>query len=322
MTFGSLSLALPLLHIHNEAHADEGSFWQELPCVLGDVLASTLEITGLVILMMSVIELINVSSAGKWMAKLHDRPFLQVVIACLLGVIPGCAGGFAVVSMFTHNLLTFGALVGGMVATFGDEAFFLFAQDPKSAMLLSGVLFGLGIAVGVVVNMLGKKWNPLRESHEFEIHKDDEHEEHHHAAAPTTGMMSMVRHFFIEHVWEHVIKKHLLSIFLWSFGVLLFLHVVEFFFDLEMLMHTHQWAKYVLLLAAVLIGLIPESGPHLIFIMMFLEGTIPFGIVLANSIAQNGHAGLPLLAQSRKNFFVMKGITMLLGLLCGLLLIL
>ncbi|MCQ2265785.1 MAG: putative manganese transporter, partial [Bacteroidales bacterium] len=81
-----------------------------------DVLRDTLTITCLVMIMMLLIEFVNVGSAGKWMQNLHNRPFLQILLATLLGLVPGCIGGFAIVSLFTHNLMSFGALVAGMIA--------------------------------------------------------------------------------------------------------------------------------------------------------------------------------------------------------------
>ena len=235
------------------------------------------------------------------------------------------------VSLYAHNLLTFGALVGGMVATFGDEAFFLFVQSPKWGFIVMGVLFALGIVVGTVVNLLyrrparvGEALNPddssevkhrVEGAHDLVIHETMDHHEHSGDGVP--GFKEKLCHFFVEHLWNHIVKQHFLTVFLWSFGVLLFLKTFGYFLDLETLLHTHVWAKYLLLLLAVLIGFIPESGPHLVFIVMFLEGSIPFGVFLGNCIAQNGHAGLPLLAQSRRSFFMMKAVTVLLGLLCG-----
>lgn len=290
---------------------------------LWDVFLDSLEITGWVVLMMSLIELINVSSSGRILKKVQGRPFLQVVVAALLGVIPGCAGGFAVVSMFTHDVISFGALIAGMVATFGDEAFFLFAQSPKWGTILSAILFGIAIATGVAFMLISKKWKFTLETHDFAIHEEmDMHEHaHEHTSAPKSGLRARIAHFFKEHIWEHVIKQHLLKVFLWSFCVLLVLMVIGLFVDVEQLLQAKAWAKYLMLLLAVVIGFIPESGPNLIFIVMFLNGTIPFGILLANSISQNGHAGLPLLAQSRKNFFMVKSITLALGLIVGAILI-
>lgn len=319
----SILLNPTLLHIHEHAslHGEEGSFSHRLLSVFSDVILNTLEITILVISMMAVIELINVSSSGKLIKRLNNRPFIQLLLACLLGIIPGCAGGFAVVSMFTHNAISFGALAGGMIATFGDEAFFLFAKNPMWAMILTGILFSIGLITGLILNVLSKKWHLPIENHEFEVHEEvvsHNHEKPSIASVKTGQKIKiLVTHFVKDHLWEHVIKKHLLSIFLWSFGVLLFLGIVSLFVDVTSFIETYAWAKYLLLLLAVLVGFIPESGPNLIFVIMFLEGTLPFGILLANSISQNGHAGLPLLAQSRKNFFVLKTLTMLLGFVCG-----
>ncbi len=292
-------------------------------------LTASLEITGWVILMMTLIELVNVSSSGRLMEKFRHRPVIQVFIAALLGAIPGCAGGFAVVSMFTHRMVTFGALIAGMIATFGDEAFYIFATSPKWGLILMSILFVLAVLVGLMLAFLGEKWDFTLEPHEFEIHQDvDEHahahehthdEEPHAQAEPEQKVR--VLHFLKEHIWNHVIRQHLLKVFLWSFGVLLVLQGLEHWLDLNALLQQNQWALFVLLLVAVGVGFIPQSGPNLVFIIMFLNGNIPFAILLANSIAQNGHAGLPLLAQSRKNFFIMKGITMGLGLLCGVLLL-
>jgi len=286
-----------------------------------DVLKDSLEITGWVILMMSLIELINVSSSGKWLRKFQDKPILQVLITALLGAIPGCAGGFAVVSMFTHDVITFGAFISGMVATFGDEAFFLFAKSPKWGAILTATLFGIAVVVGILLNFISKKWKFTLEPHNFAIHEEIDVAEHPHHTPQASGFGQKVIHFFKEHVWEHVIKQHFLKVFLWSFCVLLVLMVIGLFVDVEQLLQAKAWAKYLMLLLAVLIGFIPESGPNLIFIIMFLNGSIPFGILLANSISQNGHAGLPLLAQSRKNFFIVKSITLALGLVVGAVLI-
>lgn len=284
---------------------------------LQDVLLDSLEITGWVMLMMTLIEIINVSSSGKWMERFRHRPYLQIVIASLLCAIPGCAGGFAVVSMFTHNIISFGAFIAGMTATFGDEAFYLFAQSPKWGVILTAVLFGIALAMGALFQFLGRKWHFALEPHRFEIHENEDC--HRHSDNDTAGMnrKRKLQHFLKEHVWHHVIKHHLLQVFLWSFGVLAVLAVVGFFVDIESLMRSDSSVKYLMLLFAVLVGFIPESGPNLIFIALFLDHSIPFGILLANSISQNGHAGLPLLAQSRKNFLIMKTITMLAGLLIG-----
>jgi len=219
-----------------------------------------------------------------------------------------------VVSLFTHRLLSFGALIGGMVATFGDEALFLAAESPKQALILTGILFAIGFVVGLVLLKVPENKIVTFENHDFVIH-----EEHRHERPENHGKSFRERlsHYLREHVWEHVIKQHALKLFLYAFGTLLVLGVLNHFVDLQAIMEHNAWTKWLLLFIAVGVGFLPVSGPHLIFVMLFLQGNIPFAVLLANSIAQNGHAGIPLMAQSKRNFLIMKGITMTLGLLIG-----
>jgi len=53
---------------------------------------------------------------------------------------------------------------------------------------------------------------------------------------------------------------------------------------------------------------------------MFFAGQIPFSILLANSIVQDGHGALPLLAESKKSFIYMKLINMIVGLIVAFIL--
>lgn len=121
-------------------------------------------------------------------------------------------------------------------------------------------------------------------------------------------------HFLEDHLWGHVIKKHFLKILLWTMGALLLVHSLDQFLDVKEWITHNLW---FILLLAVAIGIIPESGPHFIFIILFFQGIIPFSILLASSIVQDGHGALPLLAESRKSFFVMKIINVAVGLIAG-----
>lgn len=353
--------------------------------ILIDVLHSTFNITCVVMVMLLIIESINVGSSGKWMARLQKNKFSQVLLAVLLGLIPGCAGGFAIVSMYTHRLMSFGALVAGMLATFGDEAFVVMAYSPTTALWMCLWLFLIGIVVGVVTDLIVGERFAFKESHLFEIHEEHQHhheegarfafrnlknisfaraillfgiivylfsiltgghehtmlpqiqgmvtpQEHHHDADEWENILFVVlagitffivlfssEHFLQSHLWEHVIKKHFLQILLWTFGVLLVLHFIYYFVDVNQLITSHEWALPILLVLALLIGIIPESGPHLVFVVLFFSGAIPFSILLANSIVQDGHGALPLFAESKKHFLMMKFVCVIVGLIVGVL---
>ena len=121
-------------------------------------------------------------------------------------------------------------------------------------------------------------------------------------------------HFLTEHLWRHTIKRHIPRIFAWTLIAFLFLDVFLGYFDLD---HWISSNTGIILVLALLIGLIPQSGPHIIFVTLFAGGAIPFSVLMANSIVQDGHGAIPLLAESPRSFIIMKSIKLGIGFLAG-----
>lgn len=371
-----------------------------------------------------MIEFINVSSKGKWISSLKKSKFKQVLLASFLGSIPGCMGGFASVSLYTHRIISFGALVAMLIATSGDEAFVMLAMFPGKAILLFVILFVLAVVTGLLIDRFYKKeYNLKVGDQEFSVHSEDNHthdnrddpkkekkyfglkrvvillgvalfstallfgvlehdhnheesndhheeicqceesesdhqhdqhlsdthnhdhiadhqEVHSHNESEELGfdllserwmniifaVLSLItlfflikadNHFIEDHIWGHVIKKHLPNIFLWTFGALMVIGWGLQYIDIA------NWITdntIVLIIIAALIGLIPESGPHLIFVTLFASGVAPFSVLLASSISQDGHAALPLLAESKKDFIKAKAINLIIAIIIGLIL--
>jgi len=126
--------------------------------------------------------------------------------------------------------------------------------------------------------------------------------------------LTVPEHYLKEHIWNHIVKKHLLKIFLWSLFAILIVHVGLEFLDLEAFIEGNM--LWILFLSALL-GIIPESGPHLIFVMMFSQGLIPFSVLLTSSIVQDGHGMLPLLSYSIKDSLLIKCFNLAIGLIVG-----
>ena len=408
------------------------------------ILQQTLIITTLVLGMMMVIEFINVRTGGLWSNKLQSKPWLQILFAIIMGIIPGCLGTYTVVSLYVHRVLNFPALMAALISTTGDEAFFMFSLFPEKALLINLILIVLSIIVAVILQLTMKnKFIGLHKEMSFPIHENEScsHTHHHeHSVKSNIKNISFVRallitmslgvlimvlsgvidgshhlnllmggqteesvihsleshqvaespshqddchnqshqvtespshqddchshnhslqvnettsqqvdchshnhshggeadwiriilivlfvtiliivvvaeeHFLEEHLWQHVIKVHLPKIFLWTFGVILCLTIINNFVNIHEIIDSKP---FIVLLVAILIGLIPQSGPHLIFLILFANGDLPLGIFLANCIVQDGHGALPLLAESRKAFFVSKGIKVVLAVLVG-----
>jgi len=121
-------------------------------------------------------------------------------------------------------------------------------------------------------------------------------------------------HYLHFHIWDHIIKKHMFRVFLWTLGALLFVHWGMHFWNLEVFVREHM--IWVLLLSA-LIGIIPESGPHLIFVMLYAQGLIPFSVLFTTSFVQDGHGMLPMLSYSVKDSILIKGFNLVFGIATG-----
>ncbi len=363
-----------------------------------DVLRNTVMITGFVFVMMLVIEYINILTRGVWQGKLARNPFGQYLIAALLGAVPGCLGVFAVVAMFSHRVIGFGAIVTAMIATSGDEAFVMLAMIPREALLIFAILFAVGILAGALTDMVAGRTGAskifcceglvVHDGHEDDfslkgkvvsqwkrcsgargvltivrvgliaaiLTGQAEHGRHdghlppggiaeqvegdilddHHPDAEHGGsgwgwvrltmlvssaialfiVATVPDHFLEEHLWEHVAKEHLIKIFLWTFGALAFLHLITEYLHLD-IESVAGGGRWLILAAACLVGVIPQSGPHLVFVTLFAQGMIPFSVLLANSIVQDGHGMLPLLAHSRKAFIMIKAVNIVVGFLAG-----
>ncbi len=330
-----------------------------------EIFEHALIITAFVIIMMLLIEYVSVQTRGRWNLALEKNPFLQILIASVLGLLPGCLGVYLVVSLYVHRIFCFAALVAAMIATSGDEAFLMFALFPGKAFVIMGILFAVALLSGSILRLfpLGKYRMKLRVNY-MKLHEQDpecrcfipsrilpqlRNIGFERATLLAAGIFFLIYllssktgshhwswqriiflivtsielfiaftvpdHFLRKHLWDHVIRKHFLRIFLWTFGVFLVIHGGLEFLHFEQLISENLLG---ILLLALLVGLIPESGPHILFISLFATGTLPLSILLANSIVQDGHGSLPLLAETRADFLKMKAVNLLIGLLIGL----
>lgn len=335
--------------------------------ILIDNLKHAIMITIFVFTMMMFLDYLNVLTKGKMSRMIKGGLFRQYTMASFLGVTPGCLGSFMNITFYVHGFISFGAIVGGMLATSGDEAFVMLALFPRKALLLFGILFLLGIISAYMTDMIAPKLKikPCQECQLPSIHIHDEcrclnfKEMAEHIrkmsfvrflllafllgslfasisgiigpgnwdwkrisfvsllSLATFIIISVPDHYLEEHIWRHIAKQHLWKIFLWSFGVLILVDVGLTFWNLEDFVKAHMF--WVLLISG-LIAIIPQSGPHLIFVMMFANGLIPFSILLTSSIVQDGHGMLPLLSYTIKDSLLIKLFKLIIGLALGLIL--
>lgn len=264
----------------------------------------SLEITALVFVALVAMDLVYVYTRGKLSAYLQNRPQTQYLTGALLGAIPGCEGAFFAISLHTHGLISFGALLAAFIATTGDEALVMLSLFPLKTLGLTALLAVIGYFIGRVVDIFQKRVAPQHLAHCDTI-----------LFHPSSRFSW--KHYWQEHLWSHLIRKHLLRIFLWTFLAIFLIKWGTSIYPLKDFLGSNP---YLVLLTAAVIGLIPQSGPHLLFVTMFAENTIPFSIFFTNMFVQNGHALLPLLSISVRESVLIKVIGLVLGVGLGSLL--
>ena len=336
------------------------------------VLKHALLISFFVFVMMLLVDFIDSVSKRRLSEIMKGGMWRQYTLASFLGSTPGCLGAFMNVSLYIHGMISFGAVVGGMIATSGDEAFVMLVQFPGTAIVLFLVLFISGILFAWISDKVIKTTNfiPCEACLYSDCEQCMEETDNPQTVAqyfspinfisnlhsfsftrfllvamigsflifvslgilgPTTWnwkrvtftalslcslyiAMEVPEHYLHDHIWEHIIKKHLFRVFLWSFGALLIVHFGLKFWNLDVFIHQHM--VWVLIIGAIL-GIIPESGPHLIFVMMYAKGLVPFSVLFTTSFVQDGHGMLPLLSYSLKDSILIKILNLLFGLGVG-----
>lgn len=347
--------------------------------LLIDALRNSILITGIVTVMMMLIETLKIESRGAFFSALGKSTAGQVALSSFLGLIPGCIGGFAAVSLYTGRVIGFGALVAMMTASCGDEAFMLIAMSPEKSLMIFAGLWVLAFAAGMVTDFLFRKLKikDLRDRNPKTGYRRQGtgcgcHTEHGHGtghmrfkrammfagvavfiAALASGILdhghadisgyrddpfdflsekwmqylfaglSLIVLVFIvsasdkfvnENLWHHIVRKHLPVIFCWTFGILFIVELGLGYWDIS------SWISdntVLMILLAAAVGLIPESGPHLIFVSLYAGGIVPLPVLIASCISQDGHSSLPLLAEDRKSFAAAKLINFGIALIVG-----
>jgi len=113
-----------------------------------------LMITSFVFMMMVIIEYINILLRGRLTERAISSAMGKSALGGFLGAVPGCLGAYANVTLYEHGVLSFGALVAGMIATSGDEAFVMLTLFPGKFLILTVLLFIVGLVTGIILDTL------------------------------------------------------------------------------------------------------------------------------------------------------------------------
>lgn len=101
-----------------------------------------------------VIELIGEEVLGN---LILNRPVIGELIAGLVGLIPNCAASVIITQLYLKGVLNAGAMIAGLLAGSGVGILVLLRvnDDRKENLRIIGLVYVIGVAVGIVTELLG-----------------------------------------------------------------------------------------------------------------------------------------------------------------------
>ncbi len=142
-------------HIHEicekeHCHCEKGIFHSAL--------LHTAQITGFIILITFGLNLVlEAADAGFWQNFLQTRPILGSVLAGLVGLIPNCAASVAITQLYLQGVISFGAMMAGLLTGAGAGLLVLFRanHNRKENVRILLLLYGIGVLAGSVMEFIG-----------------------------------------------------------------------------------------------------------------------------------------------------------------------
>ena len=139
-------------HHHNHSHCCATNIFL-------DALKHTAIIVAYVFVATLIINLIEGYAGGLEPLKslFTSNVYLQILIACVIGLIPNCAASVFLVELFMEGVLLFPALVAGLCAGAGVGLVVLFTSNYKKIwqnLAITFSLYGIAVVGGILVNLI------------------------------------------------------------------------------------------------------------------------------------------------------------------------
>lgn len=126
--------------------------------ILKSALHHTLEIFLYVLLISFALNtLITLTGEDFLVGLFSNRPIAGAVIAGIVGLIPNCAASVVITQLYLEGVLNAGAMMAGLLAGAGVGILVLLRVNdkPKENIRIIVLLYGISVASGIVIELLG-----------------------------------------------------------------------------------------------------------------------------------------------------------------------
>lgn len=276
---------------------------------LVDALKDTALVLPILYLSYLLVSYFSHSQNKKYSKILHHTKKAGPLFGAFLGCVPQCGFSSVISSLYSKRVVTLGTLMAVFIAT-SDEAIPLMIANPQfipKLLILLAVKVVLAIILGYLVDLTLSLFHRKKQKPEEEIEVPHQHEHGH----------SCTKNIFLDAL------KHTAIIVAYIFIITLAINLVhEYYGGLEPLQVLFTDNKYIQVLVAALVGLIPNCAASVFIVELYMEGVICFSALVAGLCAGAGVGLIVLFTTNFKKIYQNLGITLLLyifAIICGIL---
>ena len=87
---------------------------------------------------------------------LHHKNILSYFIACLIGLIPNCAGSVIITEVYLAKFITVGTMIGGLLTGSGLGILLLFKTNKnlKENLSILSIIYFTGVLLGFIIDLV------------------------------------------------------------------------------------------------------------------------------------------------------------------------
>jgi hypothetical protein len=218
------------------------------------------------------------------------------IIGAFLGLIPQCGIGVLMTGLYLRGIISTGTILAIYIST-SDEALLVILSDIKNAVYILPIIlikFITASIFGILIDKVFKIPSPtLKEKYQGETQVTPIKIEPHHSA----GKHDWHPVKYKKLLWHAI--KHTTNIYIYIFVISVLLYSLFSFIDIDSIPSALSHYKFLEIIIATFIGLIPNCVASVAIAQAFLHSSLSFGAVIAGLSASAG-IGLIVLFKEAK----------------------
>ena len=260
---------------------------------VGEALIDTLEVIPFLFVTYLILEFMENRMSKQALARFEKTGPLGPIIGSALGALPQCGISSAASTFYAGRVITIGTLFAVYLST-SDEMIPIFIAGgiPVNEMLmLIGIKFVIGVIIGFAIDGVYKvgKFDKAEKNERYEIHELCERDRcscnHHDEKSKSKVLRPAI--------------IHTLQVTIFIFIVTLLLNIIIVCVGgYDTLSNFVNQNKYLSVIAASIVGLIPNCAASVVIAQVYVDGIIGFGALLAGLLDA---AGVGLIVLFRNN---------------------